>query len=117
MPGADVQQVAVPHTERACCLVEWKPWPFDNPALIGHYSVSFAGGWVVHQIPVFRSRERLGVGVPNAALLDAEGRIKLRDGKRQYVSVLTFETAEGRERWRRMALGALAAAGVGGDAP
>jgi hypothetical protein len=81
----------------------------------GHASVAFAGGWVVHGIPVFRRADSsLSVGVPNAAQLDAEGRIKQRDGKRDYKSILSFETAEGRERWQRMVLGALAAGGITG---
>jgi hypothetical protein len=70
---------------------------------------------VVHQIPVFRSKDGLSVGVPNAAQLDSEGRVKMRDGKRQYTSVLSFETADGRERWRRLVLGALAQGGIGGE--
>jgi hypothetical protein len=49
---------------------------------------------------------------PNAPEADAEGRIKLRDGKKQYWPVLTFETPEARERWQRLVLGALAAAGI-----
>jgi hypothetical protein len=104
---------AVARTDRACRLVEWTPWPFDNPSLIGHCAVAFAGGWVVHAIPVFRRGDgSLSVGVPNAAQLDAEGRIKQRDGKRDYKSILSFETSEARERWQRMVLRALAAGGI-----
>jgi hypothetical protein len=107
--------VTLQRTDRACRLIEWKPWPFDNPSLIGHCAIAFAGGWVVHLIPVFRRGDgSLSVGVPNAAQLDAEGRIKQRDGKRDYKPILTFETAEARERWQRMVLGALAAAGITG---
>jgi hypothetical protein len=63
--------------------------------LIGHCVVAFGGGWVVHGIPVFRRADgSLSVGVPNAAQL------------------LSFETTEARERWRRMVLGALAASGI-----
>jgi hypothetical protein len=102
-----------PSAERVCRLVQWTPWPFPNPSLLGHCSIAFAGGWVVHQIPVFRSKDGLGVGVPNAAQIDADGRIKLRDGKKQYTAMLSFETTEGRERWRRMVLGALAVGGIG----
>jgi hypothetical protein len=93
----------------------WKPWPFENPSLIGHASVAFAGGWVVHDIPVFRIKDgNLSVGVPNAAQLDAEGRIKLKlDGKRDYKPILSFETAEAKERWQRLVRGALADAGIG----
>jgi hypothetical protein len=102
-------------TESACRLVEWKPWSQPNPSLIGHCAVAFAGGWVVHAIPVFRRGDgSLSIGVPNAAQLDAEGRIKQRDGKRDYKSILSFETADARERWRRMVLAALTDAGIGG---
>jgi hypothetical protein len=113
--GADVQ-LAPTRPERACRLVEWKSWPFDNPSLLGHCSIAFAGGWVVHEIPVFRSGEGgISVGTPTMAQLDGEGRIKLRqDGRRDYRAVLTFETSEGRQRWRSMIATALAAGGIGG---
>jgi hypothetical protein len=114
--SASSTSIAPRRAERSCRLVQWAPWPFPNPALLGHCSVAFAGGWVVHQIPVFRGKDGLSVGVPNAAQIDSDGRIKLRDGKRQYAAVLSFETGEGRERWRRLVLGALAAGGIG-DAP
>ena len=95
--------------------MEWKPWSQSTSSLIGHCAVAFTGGWVVHGIPVFRRADgTLSVGVPNAAQLDAEGRIKQRDGKRDYKSILTFETTEARERWQRLVLGALAAGGITG---
>ena len=109
------QQLVVPRTERSCRLVEWKPWSQPNPSLLGHCAIAFAGGWVVHSIPVFRRGDSsLSVGVPNAAQLDAEGRIKQRDGKRDYKSILTFETTEARDRWQRAVLAALADAAIGG---
>jgi hypothetical protein len=99
--------------DRSCRLIEWKPWPFDNPSLLGHCAIAFSGGWCVNSIPIFRKGDgSLSVGVPNAAQIDSDGRIKVRDGKRQYVAVLSFETAEGRARWQRMVLGALAAGGI-----
>jgi hypothetical protein len=102
-------------TDRACRLIEWKPWPFDNPSLIGHCAIAFSGGWVVHAIPAFRRADgSLSVGVPNAAQLDGDGRIKQRDGKRDYKSILTFETTDARERWQRMVLAALADGGITG---
>jgi hypothetical protein len=100
--------------ERACRLIEWKPWLLGNSSLLGHATVSFSG-WIVHRVPVFRRADgTLSVGTPNAPEVDAEGRIKLRDGKKQYLPVLSFETSEARERWQRMVLGALAAAGITG---
>jgi hypothetical protein len=91
---------------------------FPNPSLIGHCAIAFAGGWIVNAVPVFRRGDgSLSVGVPNAAQLDAEGRIKLKDSKRQYVAVLAFETTEARERWQRMILAALADAGVAAPEP
>jgi hypothetical protein len=87
--------------------------PFDNPRLIGHATVSFSG-WTVHRVPVFRRGDgSLSVGTPNAAEVDADGRIKQRDGKKA-IPVLTFETAEARDRWQRAVLAALVAAGIGG---
>jgi hypothetical protein len=106
------QQVAPRRTERACRLVQWTP--VDNsPSLIGRATIAFAGGWVVSAIPIFRRADgSLSVGVPNSAQLDAEGRIKVRDGKRQYASILTFESTEAKARWSRMVLGALIDAGI-----
>jgi hypothetical protein len=114
--SASSVSIAPRRAERTCRLVQWIPWPFPNPSLLGHCAIAFAGGWVVHQIPVFRSKDGLSVGVPNAAQIDSDGRIKLRDGKKQYTSVLTFETAEAKARWGRMVLGALAEAGVAAPA-
>ena len=106
------QLVTAQRGDRACHLAQWTPWPFDNPSLIGHCAIAFTGGWVVHAIPVFRRADgSLGVGVPNAAQLDADGRVKQRDGKRDYKPILSFETSEARDRWQRLVLGALAAAG------
>jgi hypothetical protein len=112
------QAVAVPRPDRACRLIEWKPWSQPNPSLIGHCAIAFAGGWVVHAIPVFRRADgMLSVGVPNLPQLDSEGRVKLKpDGKRDYKAVISFEGAEARERWRRMVLDALAAGGITGAA-
>jgi hypothetical protein len=105
----DLARTAI--AERPCRVVDWKAWPFDNPSLIGHATVSFSG-WTVQQVR--RGDGSLSVGVPNAAQIDSEGRVKLKDGKRQYTTVLTFETDEARERWLRAVLAALVAAGIGG---
>jgi hypothetical protein len=96
-------------------LLKWEPWPFDNPSLIGHCTVSFSG-WVVHRVPVFRKADgSLSVGTPDAADIDGDGRVKLKpDGKKQYWKLLTFETSEARERWQRAVLATLNAAGIGG---
>ena len=115
-----------PRAERIARLVEWKPWAYGNgSALIGHCSVAFSGGWVVHRVPVFRTRDGgLGVGTPSIAELDAGGRIKTRDGKCVYSAVISFEKAAARERWQSAVLAALnqrrhrrrAATAVGGNA-
>jgi hypothetical protein len=114
LPRGDATDMA-PRVERACRLIEWKPWPVPSPSLIGHATVSFSG-WTVRSIPVFRRGDgSLSVGTPSAAEIDSEGRIKQRDGKRQYLAVISFDTAEARERWQRSILAALAAAGVSGE--
>ena len=112
-------QRAPRRTESSCRLVEWKPWPFENPSLIGHCSIAFAGGWCVHRIPVFRKADgSLSIGTPDAADVDRDGRIKLKpDGKKSYWKVISFETTEARERWQRMILAALADAGVAAPEP
>jgi hypothetical protein len=106
--------LTVQRTDRQCRLIEWKPWPFDNPSLIGHATVAFQGGWVVSSVPVFRTANGgLSVGTPSMPQLDAEGRVKLKpDGRRDYKPVISFETAEGRGRWQRLILAALVDAGV-----
>ena len=117
MPGAD-QQIAQRRPDSSCRLIEWKPWLFKNPSLLGHCSVAFAGGWHVHRIPVFRKGDgSVGVGAPDAADVDGDGKIKLKpDGKKSYWKIITFETTEARERWQRMIQTALVDAGVGGCA-
>lgn len=104
------------HAERVCRLRGWKPWPFENPSLIGHCAIAFAGGWVVHDIPVFRTADGgLSVGVPSIPHLDRDGRVKLKpDGRRDYSVAMSFETKQARERWQRLVLGALATGGIGG---
>jgi len=99
--------------DRPCRLIKWKPWPFDNQALIGHAAVSF-NGWTVHRILVFRRADaRLIVGTPNAAEIHSYCRIRRRDGKTHYRSLMTLEGIEARERWQRAVLAALAADGIG----
>jgi hypothetical protein len=107
---------AVQREARVARLVSWTPWPFENPSLIGHAAVAFSGGWVVSQIPVFRRGDgRLSAGVPNAAQLDGEGRVKLKpDGKRSYAAIISFETGAARTRWNSLVLDALAAGGITG---
>jgi hypothetical protein len=109
--------IATQRAERACRLVQWSRVD-NNPSLIGRATIVFAGGWIVSAIPIFRRADgSLSAGVPSSAQLDADGRIKVRDGKRQYTPILTFESAEAKARWQRMVLGALAAAGIGEAAP
>jgi hypothetical protein len=114
MSASDSRQSIAPRrTERSCRLLQWTPVE-NNPSLIGRATIAFAGGWVVVGIPIFRrAGGSLSAGVPNSAQLDAEGRVKVRDGKRQYTSILTFETAEAKARWQRAVLAALSDAGIG----
>jgi hypothetical protein len=109
--------VQAPRAERVCRLLEWRPWPFPNPSLLGHCSVSFSGGWCVHRVPVFKRADgTISVSTPEAADVDREGRAKLKpDGKRSYTKIITFETASARERWQQSILAALAAAGISGE--
>jgi hypothetical protein len=102
--------------DRPCRLLRFAPWRLPNPSLHGHADVEFAGGWRIHQIPIFRTRDgSLRVGVPSIPMLDAEGRVRLdRDGKRQYVSAISFASNDARDRWFRMIGGALDAAGIRG---
>jgi hypothetical protein len=81
-----------------------------RPDLLSQWERDFIAG----TIPVFRRADgTLSVGVPSAPQLDREGRVKLKpDGKREYKASVSFETPEGRDRWQRLVLGALADAGV-----
>jgi len=105
-------QLAPQRAERTCRLISWSP--VDNsPSLIGRATIAFAGGWIIAGVPIFcRTDGSLSAGVPSTAQLDAEGRIKVRDGKRQYTSCVSFESAEAKARWSRMVLAALTDAGV-----
>jgi len=103
-----------PRTDRQCRVVEWKPWGRDNPALAGHVILEFSGGWQVAACPVFKSRDgTLSVGTPSSPILDAEGRQRIGlDGKRMYVTIVTFANSEARARWRTLTIAALADAGI-----
>ena len=119
MLATDLLPTTTTSQPRACRLVEWRPWPFtDRSSLLGHASVAFTGGWVVHRIPIFRGDGGgLSIGVPQAADVDAEGRVKLRpDGKRSYQAILSFEGRDPKRRWQDAIIGALLAAGIGGAA-
>ena len=76
----------------------------------------FSGGWRINNIPVFkRSDGTLSVGVPSIPQLDADGRVRLKeDGKRDYKSVIGFETGAAKIRWEETILAALATAGITG---
>jgi hypothetical protein len=107
-----VQQLA-----RGPRLVKWEP--LASRSLFGRCTVSF-GGLIVHDIPVFRdpNTDALSVGTPSTPQLDATGHVRVREGKRQYTPILSFETKEARERWSRIVLAALADAGIDiGGAP
>ena len=60
-----------------CRLIDFKLWPGANSTLFGHCVVAFSGDWTVTQIPIFRGRDGLSVGVPSIPQLDAEGRIRV----------------------------------------
>jgi hypothetical protein len=114
MPDDPVFRLPPSRQPRASArLVEWVPWPFDNPSQLGHATVSFSG-WIVHRIPIFRTRDGgFSVGSPSSPEIDAEGRVKTRgDGKRAYAAVLTFEDWNAKERWERAVRAALADAGI-----
>jgi hypothetical protein len=95
-------------------LKSWTPWSLPNPSLLGHATITFSGGWTIRDVPIFRRNDgSLSVGVPNAAQFDRDGRQKTdAAGKRQYVAVLSFETAVARERWQQSVLAALRDAAI-----
>ena len=95
-------------------LKSWTPWPGDNSHLLDHAVITFSGGWTIRDIPIFRRNDgSLSVGVPTAAQLDRDGRIKTDTaGKRAYTAVVSFETAVARERWQASILAALTDAGI-----
>lgn len=76
MDEGNALRLNVPVADRQCQLLKWTPWPFDNPSLLGHCSVTFSG-WTIHNVPVFRKADgSLSVGTPSAAEIDREGHIK-----------------------------------------
>src|SRR5690242_4993783 len=104
-----MSQIDLPAVPRIARLVEWKPWN-GSASLIGHCSVAFAGGWVVHKVPVFRTKDGgLAAGTPSAAQI---GTVKTKpDGGRSYENIISFQGPEARERWQSAVLTALADAG------
>jgi hypothetical protein len=94
-------------------LVTFEPWPHPNPSLVGHATVDFSG-WVVSRIPIFRrSNGSLSAGVPSCPQVDTDGRVRVdAEGKRQYAAVITFTSRDGKARYEKIVLGALADAEV-----
>jgi hypothetical protein len=81
-----------------CRLAARTPWPVENQHLFGHCLICFWGGWLVRQVPVFRRKDgSIGIGTPNNADLDRDGRVRLGfGGKRPYRPIITFEDTAGR---------------------
>jgi hypothetical protein len=94
-------------------LASWTPWPHGvGGSLAGHADVDFSG-WIVKAIPIFRKGDgTFSAGVPTMPEVDRDG-IQLRDqnGKRRYGSLVRF-SGDGKERWQRIVLEALAAGGI-----
>jgi hypothetical protein len=96
-----------------CKVTEWKPRPGGVSTVIGHATISFAGGWVVAAIPIFRIDDDLSAGTPSAPELDREGRHRVdHAGKKQCRQIISFENAAARQRWNTAVLSALTAAGI-----
>ncbi len=85
------QQVESRRTESSCRLIEWKPWSFENPSLLGHCSIAFAGGWVVRRISVFR-KASLSIGAPDAADVDRDGQIREKPDDKIFIRRLEWQT-------------------------
>jgi hypothetical protein len=95
-------------------LVTWRPAPRPSGALHGYATVDF-NGWCVADIQIFRDADgALSAGVPGVPDLDANGKQRERDGKKQWRQIISFTAPDGRGRWQRAVLAAVAAAGIGG---
>jgi hypothetical protein len=114
--GTGVGQIDLPTLPRIARLIEWRPWN-GSTSLIGHCSVAFNGGWVVHRIPVFPTKDgSLAAGAPSAALIGTDGKVKIKpDGGRAYEAIIAFADAQARERWSSAVLTALADSGISGE--
>ena len=94
-------------------LREWKP--STNPgSLAGKATVSFSGGWIVSNIPIFRRSDgSLSAGAPDMPLVGPDGtQLVGDDGKRRYAKVISFDTPAARTRWNDAIVHALHEAGV-----
>jgi hypothetical protein len=104
--------------ERVARVLNWQPVD-GNPSLIGKATVTFAGGWTVPSIPIFKRADgSLSAGTPSYPVVGPDG-VQQRDeaGKRQYTAALFFTDNQGRRRWSELVLAALADAGITGAAP
>jgi hypothetical protein len=82
----------------AAKLVAWKPSSVNG--LLGHATIAFSSGWIVHKIPIFQGwTDKLSVGVPS-------------DGSDACWPVITFENGAANLRYQRTVLDAVQAAGV-----
>jgi hypothetical protein len=98
----------------ACRLVRWEPAVNNSSALLGWVTVAFPGGWTVHAIPVFRTRDGgLSAGAPSSPILAADGaQLRGEDGRKRYAQIITFETAEAKAGWSATICAALAEGGI-----
>jgi hypothetical protein len=79
-------------------LLSWRP--MRKGALCGFAQVKLPL-MVIPDIPVLVSHGRRWAGVPGKAVVDAEGRHKLIDGKHAYVPAFTWRTREIADRFSR----------------
>jgi hypothetical protein len=98
----------------ACRLVRWQPAVNNSSALLGWVTVAFPGGWQVHSIPVFRTRDGgVSAGTPSVPIMGPDGaQLRGEDGRKRYAQVITFETSEAKARWSVAVCGALNEGGI-----
>lgn len=93
-------------------LVNFKPALRSSTTLFGYATIAF-GSLVINDIPIFRSPDGdLSPGIPGCVELGADGRAREQDGRKKYRPSFGFLTQEGRSRYERDVLGALADGGI-----
>jgi hypothetical protein len=100
-------------TQPRARVVEWKPWTAEGSGNLYGYCTAEFCGIQINRIPIFKGDDGLTVGVPTAAILDRNGTVAVRDGRKQYQTIITFADAAARKRWQSAIAVALWEARIG----
>lgn len=81
--------------------------PMQKGALLGFATLEMSSGMILRDCSHCLTGGREWVGPPSKPRVDANGCTVEKDGKRQYVNVVTFATREIGDKWSEQAVRAI----------